>query len=139
MQAAWTDVTTFYFADGSSSPPELQQNPPEQTFLSTWARAIGFTLFGIVMLVILGSIAWVYIYRNKRIVKASQPEFLYGLQIGSMSIAVAIILNSFDESYGWTAERLSKLCTAAPWVLFSGVVAIYSSLFTKVRNLREWI
>jgi hypothetical protein len=91
------------------------------------------------MVVILGSIAWVFIYRKKRIVKAAQPEFLYGLEIGSMSIAVAIILNSFDESYGWNAERLSKLCTATPWLVFSGVVVIYSSLFTKVLNHRQWI
>lgn len=91
------------------------------------------------MVVILGSIAWVFIYRKKRIVKAAQPEFLYGLEIGSMSIAIAILLNSFDESYGLNAERLSKLCTATPWLVISGIVVIYSSLFTKVLNHREWI
>jgi hypothetical protein len=43
-QAMWTDLTAFYFADGSTIPPELQKDPPEQMFLSTCARSIGFTL-----------------------------------------------------------------------------------------------
>ena len=135
--AKWTDVTAFYFADGMTSPPELLGDPPEQAYLSSWARIIGLTLFGVVLFVILGAAVWVYVYRNKRIVKASQPEFLYALIFGSLSISIAILLNSFDENYGWSAERLGKLCTATPWVVFLGVMIIYSSLFTKVRQFRS--
>ena len=131
-QVVWKNVAPFYFADGSTSPPALLQDPAPQIYLSCWARVLGFALFGIVAITITGSAVWVYVYRNTRIVKASQPEFLYSIDFGSLLIAICIPLNSFDENYTDTST-LSRLCTATPWFVFSGVMIIYCALFTKVR------
>jgi hypothetical protein len=52
-----------------------------------------------------------------------------------MLVAILIVTNSFDEGVGLTAEELSALCTASPWLVVVGIMFIYCSLFTKLWRI----
>lgn len=78
---------------------------------------------------------WVFVYRRDRIVRAAQPFALLFICFGSFVIAWSIIPLSFDESYGWTEEQLSKGCMSVPWLVSTGFIIMYGALFVKVRYL----
>jgi hypothetical protein len=66
-----------YYADGRTVPPDLLRDPPEQNYLSTPVRVVGFTVMGLALLISAATILWVYVHREHRVVKAAQPYFLY--------------------------------------------------------------
>jgi hypothetical protein len=110
----------------------MLREPASQNYLTTISRVWGFLLFCVVILSAVFSVAWVYLHRKHRVVKASQPFFLYFVAFGAFLIAFGIVVNSFDEGRGWTVARLSAACTTSPWTVVLGVLVIYSALFCKV-------
>lgn len=130
---SWSELKPFLFANGSPNPPELLRDIPEQNYLDTGVRIFGLTLMSIALFTIVVSVIFVYACRKSRVVKASQPVFLYLLAFGSLLQTLSIVLLSYDESYGWTAEMLGKACTAMPWLLMMGHIFNYSALFSKVK------
>jgi hypothetical protein len=128
----WTDVAEFIYADGSTTPPKLLRDEPNQNYLSTSYRAIGFALFSVAAALIVLSVAWIYKNREHRVLKAAQPSFLLVMCFGSMLINVTIVLNSFDESNGWSTQMLSRACASLPWFPVIGLIQVYGALFTKV-------
>jgi hypothetical protein len=130
--SVWANRSTFYYADGTEHPPELLRDEPEQNYLKPSVRIIGFVLLGIAWSICLGNCIWVAANRRHRVLKASQPLFLYQLALGSAIVVSAILPLSFDESYGWSVERLASACTSLPWLIVIGHVLQYMALFTKV-------
>jgi hypothetical protein len=98
----WTKLDTFYFRDGRTVPPELLRDTPEQNYLSQGLRITGFVLMGFAWLSAIATEAWIFFWREHRVVKASQPVFLQILAFGAIIESSAIMPMSFDESYGWT-------------------------------------
>lgn len=129
----WKDVAEFIYADGSKTPPKLLRDEPNQNYLSKSYRAVGFALFSVAAALIALSAAWIYKYREHRVLRAAQPSFLLVMCFGSMLINITIVLSSFDESYGWSTEMLSRACASLPWFPVIGLVQVYGVLFTKVR------
>lgn len=80
---------------------------------------------------------WVYINREHRIVRASQPYFLYELCWGSITSLSTIVAISFDESYGWDEQQLSRACVATPWLLSLGHIITYGALFSKLWRINK--
>ena len=78
------------------------------------------------------SALWVFFNRRHRVVVAAQPLFLYVICVGSILLALVILLSSFDESHGWTEDKLGKACLSIPWFDGLGHILVYSALFTKV-------
>jgi CheY-like chemotaxis protein len=111
----WMSLEPFYFRDGRTVSPSLLRDQPEQNYLSNGLRITGFVLLGIVWTFALASVIWVFSNRQHRVLKASQPFFLYILAFGAIIEASAIIPISFDESHGWNADQLGSACMAIPW------------------------
>ncbi|CAB9500494.1 Gamma-aminobutyric acid (GABA) B receptor [Seminavis robusta] len=133
----WVDVFPFVYSDGSNSPPTLLRTTPEQNYLDPVVRGIGLTLMSISLLFIAASAIWVWRHRNHRVVIAAQPPFLYVLCVGSTLFSMVILVNSFDESHGWTDSMLDKACVATPWLYILGDMIVYSALFTKLWRVNK--
>lgn len=54
------------------------------------------------------------------------------LCVGSFVASTAIFTISWDENAGWTNHQLSIACTLSPWLLFTGNVLIFCSIFVKL-------
>jgi hypothetical protein len=118
-------------------PPELLRDEPDQNYLSSGLRALGFALFGTALLCSIVSAAWVFVRRKHRVLRAAQPEFLYLIAFGAAVQASSIVAISNDESYGWSTEALSRACVASAWLLPFGTLIIYGSLFTKLWRVNK--
>jgi hypothetical protein len=124
----------FVFYDGTTKVPTPVRQTIDSNYLSKGVRIAGFVLFGLSMFVILLSFTWVFVRRKKRIVTASQPQFLYLLCFGAALQAVSLLFISLDESYGWTIPQLDKACAAFPWFFVIGYLVQYCAIFSKVSK-----
>ena len=129
--------STFIYRDGRTVPPELLRDEPEQNYLNSGLRVLGFALMGTALLCSIMSAAWVYLRRKHGVLRASQPLFLYLIAFGAAVQTSAIVTISYDESYGWSTIALSRSCMASAWLLPLGTTIIYSTLFTKLWRVNK--
>jgi len=111
----WHHIEPFVYRDGRTVPPELLRDEPDQNYLTRGLRIMGYTLMGIVLFGAVLCASWVFLRRNHRVLRASQPVFLYLIAFGTAIEALTIVTISNDESYGWSTESLSISCMANPW------------------------
>jgi hypothetical protein len=133
----WHPIQPFVYRDGRTVPPELLRDEGDQNYLSSGLRIMGLTLMGIALLGALICALWVFLCRNHRVLRASQPVFLYLIAFGAAVETLTILTISNDESYGWSTEALSAACMANPWLLSTGHIIIYASLFTKLWRVNK--
>lgn len=134
---AWFELQPFVYRDGRTVPPDYLRDEPDQNYLNSGLRALGFALMSVAMFAAVVSALWVYLRRKHRVLRASQPFFLYLLCFGALVQVSAIVTISFDESYGWDEEQLSRACMATPWLLSLGHIIVYASLFTKMWRVNQ--
>jgi hypothetical protein len=137
LNGTWTKATDFVYADGTTEPPKLLRDEPEQNYLNSVIRGVGLALMGIVLLMATTTTLWVYIHRKHRVLRAAQPQFLYVVALGAAISVSTIIPISFDESYGWSEQQLSRACMAIPWLLSLGHIITYGALFSKLWRINK--
>ena len=82
---------------------------------------------------------WVAINRNHSVVIAAQPALLYTLCLGSTMMALEILMQSYDESYGWDQEMLDKACIASIWLDSLGHMISFGAVsFTETAAFSVW-
>lgn len=122
----------FLFRDGSITPPVLLRDPTDQNYLSPGLRYAGISLMVLSLACCLAFGVWVFVYRERRIVKAAQPQFLYLLIFGAALSSLSIFGISTDENWGYTADQLGRHCMGIVWLASVGHIVTYGALFTKV-------
>jgi hypothetical protein len=81
----WISLEPFTFNDGTVDiPPDLPALETNENYLSTGLKAVGLTLCGFIILLALGFSYWTFHNSNKRIVRSSQPLFLYLISAGTL-------------------------------------------------------
>ena len=85
----WQSIQPFVFNDGSTNfvPGKLWMNNVEVSHFSTAVRATALTMWGIAFTLALGCMAWTWKHRNTRILRASQPFFLYVICFGTIVLS----------------------------------------------------
>jgi len=136
-QGAWKAVegTEFLFFDGTPNEPTPRRKTFVPNFLSSGIQISGLTLCGLAVFLAFLSGVWVFAYRGTKIVKASQPEFLYLLCFGAALVGMTSIFSSFDEDKGLSEEQLTKMCQVSPFLFVIGYLAMYCALFSKLWRL----
>lgn len=124
------------FSNGKDMPNEVLRDLKVQ-YLSSWVRIFGFTLTGSTMALALVSAIWIYIRREHRILRASQPHFLYQICAGSAILMSSLIPMTFDGNQGWSNTQLDRACVAMPWLMIVGNILIYGALFTKLWRVHR--
>ena len=97
-------------------------------------RIFGYVLFGTTILLSLLFCLWTFLYRNTRVVMASQPFFLYMIIVGCVILASAVIPLSIDDGVA-SVETCTSSCRVLPWLLAIGFTIIFSALYSKIRRL----
>jgi len=131
----WEQLQEIIYRDGRTIPPDLLRDAPEQNFLTPALQVTGLTMMACAIFSALLCAAWIYICREHRILKASQPPFLIVVCFGTLLQASTIFPLSFDESDGWSDQSLDRKCMAVPWLFALGTMLVYGALFAKLWRL----
>ena len=84
-------------------------------------------------LVPLVSVVWTFINKDKKIVKASQPFFLYLICLGCFISSCTIIPLMIDDR---EVDDPSASCMSFPWLYGIGFALTFSSLFAKIIRVK---
>jgi hypothetical protein len=134
----WTAVDAHVFFDGTTKEPTPLRETVTWHYLPSSVRIWGFALTGLSYFIILISTSWIFLRRKERIVTTSQPQFLYAICFGAALMATSLIFVSFDESQGWSEDKLDAACAAFPWFFVIGYLVQYCAAFSKVRTPASW-
>jgi hypothetical protein len=131
------EYNLFLFRDGTSNPPKLLRDLPDQNYLSPELRYVGLFIMALSLFSCLSFGMWVYVNRNLRIVLAAQPYFLYLLIFGAAATSLSIFFISTDENWGYTADELGRHCMAIVWLSYIGHITTYGALFSKLWRVNK--
>lgn len=136
---AWKAVpgTEFLFFDGTTNEPMPRRETFDPHYISNGFHVVGIFLSSLAVFLAIASGTWVFFNRDKRLVRAAQPEFLYLLCVGATLVAASSIFVSFDEDKGKSEEQLDRLCSAFPWFAVVGYSVMYCALFSKLWRLSQ--
>mmetsp|Transcript_6617 Transcript_6617/g.7196 ORF Transcript_6617/g.7196 Transcript_6617/m.7196 type:complete len:790 (+) Transcript_6617:34-2403(+) len=74
-------------------------------------------------------ILWIILYRNHRVIRASQPYFVVATLIGSIFI--------YSSVFFWTLHTNDFHCNIVRWLLCIGFGLMYGALFSRIYKLAE--
>ncbi|KAI2509762.1 G-protein coupled GABA receptor [Fragilaria crotonensis] len=133
---AAVQVTPFIFADNSTTPPD--QLPPlevDQSLIGQGIRISGLVLCGLTILNAVGWMLFTRYYRRSKVIRGSQPPFLYMLCVGVIVMATSIIPMGLQEPV--SKQALDVACMSQLWLLSAGFTTIFSALFCKLWRLNK--
>jgi hypothetical protein len=110
--------------------PQPELNKPESI------RFVGLTLMSFALLTCLFCAFWVWRHREKRIVKAMQPQFLSMICAGNFIIALSIIPMSIEDEIS-SQDGRNMSCMATPWLLSTGFTLGILSLYAKLWRINQ--
>lgn len=133
----WTHFARYIYNDGTPNLPLGIPSPDlNENFVDTAVRAVTYSLFGVSVLLSVAFAAWTWRNRTTRVVKASQPFFLYLLCIGCAVLAVSIVPMAIDHSIA-SLNGCAMACNSIIWLLALGFSLIFSSLFSKTHRINK--
>ena len=91
---------------------------------------LGYVLFGLIAFASIGLCLWVYVKRNNRIVRASQPMFLGMICFGVLIMASTMIPLTVDDQY-YSQRATDIACRSLPWCMSIGFTTVFAALFSK--------
>lgn len=115
----------------------------DKTYITTGLIIFGLVLCGLLCLLSLLCAIWTIRYRHRRIVKASQPEFLCLICFGVFVMALSIIPLGIEADYremqdietgdltddaNLAIPKTDAACMALPWLFSLGFAIIFSAL-----------
>jgi hypothetical protein len=119
----------------AQAPPILPRLKMDHNYIPTSFLVAGLALSGLMMLVSLGWICWTMVYKNRDVVKSSQPVFLVQLCSGTLLLSGSIIPMSFQEPTSKSGMDFS--CMLAPWMYVIGYVIAFAALFSKSWRINK--
>ncbi|GAX18434.1 gamma-aminobutyric acid type B receptor [Fistulifera solaris] len=125
---------------------------PEENmnYIPSALLAVGYTLFGVLFLMCVAALAWTWYYRERWVVKVSQPLFLMIVLGGTFLSSLSIIFLGFETAYRYEQDeaggallvpnpdiqRVDAACMAVPWFYGLGFVITFSALFAKIQRVK---
>jgi len=99
-------------------------------------RPAGWTLLAISAGLAVYFCAWTFKNRKHRILRASQPMFMYLICLGVFIMALTIIPLSIDDSIA-SPEGCSIACMAVPWLIAIGFSMTFTALLGKLWRIHK--
>jgi ABC-type glycerol-3-phosphate transport system substrate-binding protein len=110
--------------------------PPSDQYIELPLRLLGWSLGGISCMTSLFFALWVWKYRNERVVRASQPNFLWMLCAGTFVMAFSIFPYGVEDDIA--SDRTADMaCMSAMWFYSLGYVITFSALFSKMWRMNR--
>lgn len=108
----------------------------DQKDLYLGVRVVALTLCGISMSITFGIILWIYFNRQTRVIKASQPFFLYLFCFGLILKASSTIPHTFDAIVA-SPHECTIACNAFVWLFVLGWGICLSALQAKLHRINK--
>ena len=125
----------------------------ENSIRETPAWVLWICMVGVAVTILcsIGSIVFVYIFRNRPIVAMGQPQFLYVLLFGSILIPISsifVFIVKFSHQYSVddddnneAAENtdiyFNVCCNFATWFYYTGIIIMYGCLLCKIYRIMK--
>ncbi|KAG7337152.1 7 transmembrane sweet-taste receptor of 3 GCPR [Nitzschia inconspicua] len=131
----WKILEPYIYNDATTQQP-LDIPPPElePNHIYPYIRGVAFVFCILAVGLAIYFIFWTWYKRNSRIVRASQPIFLFLVCLGNILLALTIVPMTFDDGNA-SSHGLVIACTSAVWLLAIGVGTIFSALFAKAHRI----
>ena len=99
-------------------------------------RYLGYVGVTLTYALAMSFLAFVGVHRKRRVIKASQPVFLFLIGIGVIIMVSAIIPLGMDDSY-YSKTVCNISCMTFPWLLCVGFATTFSALFSKTWRINK--
>ena len=131
----WTAVEPYIYNDGTTKVPlDLPRSNADPNFISTAARILILFLGTSSVALSLIFALWTKMHSSDRVVKASQPIFLFIICAGTGLMGSSILLLVVDD--GIMQETSCQIaCLVFPWLVSMGFSLTASALFTKTHRI----
>eukprot|EP00986_Skeletonema_menzelii_P005398 scaffold1953_cov146-Skeletonema_menzelii.AAC.2 len=121
------------------------------TYVDTSLLVVGYILFAIQALLSIACTAWTVYFRNRRIVRASQPLFLCLIACGTFMMSFSNIPVGIQGGYRYLFDPITGMqtdepnteirsvdaaCMALPWLFSMGFAVTFSALFAKILRIK---
>ena len=127
----------FVYSGNTTDPPqELPDSSEDMNHIQPAFRIIGTVLAAIGIFLAVGCAAATMKLRDNKVIKASQPEFLFLICVGCLLMVSTIIPLSIDDSVA-SEKGCSTACMAAPFLFFIGFTIAFSALFAKTNRINQ--
>ena len=123
----------------------------DMTYVDTSLLTVGYILFAVQAFLSVACTAWTVYYRQRRVVKASQPLFLCLVAFGAFLMSLSIIPVGIQGEYRYLVDpitgvptdepntdidRVDAACMALPWLFSMGFAVTFSALFAKIWRIK---
>ena len=140
----WNQIIRAYDSRGDTSVKilEIYQRlrgvfvPNESKNQLTSIRPFGYALLAIIITSALAASTWVFVKRDSKVVKASQPEFLSLICFGAIIMGLVIIPMSIDDSIA-SQRGCDIACLSTPWLLAVGFCVMFRLLDAKIMRVNK--
>lgn len=135
----WTQYESFVFNDGTTQPPpEIQLWNMGSSRVTLGSAAVTIvSIFCIVSIICaLACGVWTFKFRKTRVVRSSQPFFLYFIICGTILSSLSMIPTVFDLSNA-DKHGMSVGCNVQAWFLLLGSSVVLSSFFSKTHRINK--
>ena len=117
-------------------PAPLPELEAERDEVSTAAHATVSLVAGLVMLASFGFAVWTWTFRSSHVVRASQPEFLVVICLGSFLMAASAVVIG-TESPRFSESLADVSCMLSVWLFCVGFGLAFSALFAKTWRINK--
>jgi len=129
---------TVVYAGAETKAPSYMDLPVEnRNLIDSSAKGFAISLMIINWIFSFGFLFWTFYNRKKKMIKASQPIFLYMIIFGCIVSSAAILPSTIDDSNGGSLAAASTACMVSPWLYSIGFVLTFSALFVKSHRVRK--
>jgi len=108
--------------------------PSSDLYIGWVARGIMWILACLSCLGSMFSALWVWTYQQERVIRASQPVFLYLICAGTFVMATSVFTFGIEDDIA-SDEISSAACMANYWLYALGFTAVISAVFSKMWML----
>jgi simple sugar transport system substrate-binding protein len=132
---------------------EVCPDRPEEdmSLISPGLLYLGYTLFAIMSIGAIACLRWTMFYRNKWVVKISQPLFLYMILFGTIVSSLSIPFLGVETGYRYEQDeatgqltdvenpdidKVDAACMALPWLYGLGFAISFSAIFAKIQRVK---
>lgn len=125
--------------------------PEDMRLVSKGLRIFDYVLFGLIIFGSAMACGWTYYYRDKWVIKISQPVFLYlmlfGIVLSSLSLPFLSVETGYrylqDPSTGELTDvenpdiaKVDAACMLVPWFYGIGFGITFSAIFAKIQRVK---
>ena len=110
--------------------------PASNLYIGRSFRIAGWALGGIGMCMSMAMACWVYYYRKERVIRASQPMFLWMVCAGTLLMAASIFPFGIEDDIA-SNKGADMACMSGIWLYSLGFVTAFSALFSKIWRINR--